>query len=415
MGLGIGFAGLGAMGFGMASRLVIKGHKVTGYDVFEPSLDKFKAAGGDIASSPTEAARQKDYFICMVANAQQVDSVLFDPENGAVHSMLYIAPRRRTDLTDYPALAPHATLIICSTVPAAYLQEIHTKLETYNRSDIHLLDSPVSGGTLRAANGTLTILVSGDPAALKQGNPVLTELCEKLFVIPGGVGSASNVKMVNQLLAGVHIAAAAEAMGLAARMGLDTRQVYESVVKGRGSSWMFGDRVPHMLEGEWQPCSALDIFVKDLGIVTSSARSHHFPLPLSAAAEQLYIFASGQGYGREDDAGIVRIYLPRTPTAVRDCAGDGRVDAAESSVGIISQLLEGIHIVAAAEAMALATKIGLDGQSLYEIIRHAAGGSRMFEHVAPAMLKADWKSESAVERRIKSLVGWKIELKGVEY
>ncbi len=163
-----------------------------------------------------------------------------------------------------PALALHATIIVCSTVPAAYLKEIQAKLEWHNRPDIRLIDSPVSGGTVRAANGTLTILASGDPTALEQANSVLAELSEKLFVIPGGVGSASNVKMVNQLLAGVHIAAAAEAMGLAAKMGLNTRQVYESIIKGPGNSWMFENRVPHMLENDWHPHSALDIFVKDM-------------------------------------------------------------------------------------------------------------------------------------------------------
>jgi 3-hydroxyisobutyrate dehydrogenase len=181
----------------MASQLVNKVHKVTGYDVYEPSLAKFKAVGGDIASSPREAAAKKDYFICMVANAQQADSVLFDPENGAVHGTLYVATCGRIDLIDNPALASHATLIICSTVPAAYLKDIQAKLETHDQPDIYLIDSPVSGGTVRAANGTLTILASSDPVALEQGNVVLTELSEKLFIIPGGVRSASNCKMVS--------------------------------------------------------------------------------------------------------------------------------------------------------------------------------------------------------------------------
>jgi 3-hydroxyisobutyrate dehydrogenase-like beta-hydroxyacid dehydrogenase len=167
------------------------------------------------------------------------------------------------------ALASNATIIVCSTVPAAFLTEIQTKLENINRPDIYLIDSPVSGGTVRAASGSLTILASGDPTALKHGNSILTELSEKLFIIPGGVGNASNVKVVNQLLAGVHIAAAAEAMGLAAKMGLNTRQVYESIIEGRGNSWMFENRVPHMLENDWHPRSALDIFVKDMVGISS--------------------------------------------------------------------------------------------------------------------------------------------------
>jgi 3-hydroxyisobutyrate dehydrogenase-like beta-hydroxyacid dehydrogenase len=154
--------------------------------------------------------------------------------------------------------------MICSTVPSAYLIEIRSKLEFMNRNDIFLVDSPVSGGTVRAAQGTLTILSSASPAALSQGRQILSDMSERLFVIPGGIGAASNVKMVNQLLAGVHIAAASEAMGLAVRMGLNTRRVYEIITNAAGNSWMFENRVPHMLDNDWTPRSALDIFVKDM-------------------------------------------------------------------------------------------------------------------------------------------------------
>lgn len=133
-----------------------------------------------------------------------------------------------------------------------------------DRLDIYLIDSPVSGGTVRAAKGTLTILSSGTASALERGTAILTDLSEKLYNIPGGIGAASNVKMVNQLLAGIHIAAAAEAMGLAAKMGLNTRQVYEIIVNAAGNSWMFENRVPHMLANDWHPHSALNIFVKDM-------------------------------------------------------------------------------------------------------------------------------------------------------
>lgn len=162
------------------------------------------------------------------------------------------------------ALPINATLIICSTVPSAYLTQVQTSLDALNRKDIFLIDSPVSGGTVRAADGTLTILSSATPAALERGDKILKDLSEKLYIIPGGIGAASNVKMVNQLLAGIHIAAAAEAMGLAAKMGLNTRHVYEIIVNAAGNSWMYENRVPHMLDNDWTPKSALDIFVKDM-------------------------------------------------------------------------------------------------------------------------------------------------------
>ena len=269
----VAFAGLGAMGFGMASHLVQTGHCVVGFDVNEPSLARFKEAGGQTSSSPREAARRAEFFICMVANSAQVDSVLFDSENGAVQGKqvkfitmhFHSFPNADGYLTFLLlALAPNATIIICSTVPSAYLKQIQSKLESMHRSDIFLIDSPVSGGTIRAANGTLTILLSASPTALDRAKKILSDMSEKLFVIPGGIGAASNVKMVNQLLAGVHIAAAAEAMGLAAKMGLNTRRVYDIIINAAGNSWMFENRVPHMLDDDWTPQSALDIFVKDM-------------------------------------------------------------------------------------------------------------------------------------------------------
>lgn len=158
----------------------------------------------------------------------------------------------------------NSTIILCSTVPAAFLHSIRKRLDSINRSDLFLIDSPVSGGTVRAAEGKLTILAAGSEAGLQNASSILELLSEKLYILPGGIGTASNVKMINQLLAGVHIAAAAEAMGLAARAGLNTRQVYEIISGAAGNSWMFENRVPHMLDNDLTPFSALDIFVKDM-------------------------------------------------------------------------------------------------------------------------------------------------------
>lgn len=127
-----------------------------------------------------------------------------------------------------------------------------------------IVDCPVSGGTKRAADGTLTIFVSGTQVALQKAGNLLHDMSEKLYVIPGDTGMASKMKMVNQLLVGTHIATAAEAMALAAKAGLNTREVYDIIVNAAGNSWAFENRVPHMLDGDWTPHSALDIFVKDM-------------------------------------------------------------------------------------------------------------------------------------------------------
>ncbi|KXS15061.1 hypothetical protein M427DRAFT_155509 [Gonapodya prolifera JEL478] len=285
----VGFAGLGAMGLGMASTLVHKGFPVTGFDVWQPSLDKFVAAGGKGVKAPREAARDAEVFVVMVTNAKQADSVLFG-DDGAIR-----------------ALPDNATIIVCSTVPPDYIRSLAARVDGLGRG-LKLVDAPVSGGVARAADGTLTIMAAGSPSAMASASSVLTALAARLYVIPGAAGAGSSVKMINQLLAGVHIAAAAESIAFAARLGLDTRAVYDAVNVSEGASWMFTNRVPHILDADWRPTSALDIFVKDLGIVLSEARIVEFPTFMSAAAHNLYIMGSAAGFGREDDSGVVRIW-----------------------------------------------------------------------------------------------------------
>lgn len=289
-------------------------------------------------------------------------------------------------------LPKNATLVFCSTVPASFLKTVQSKLEASGRPDIFLIDSPVSGGTIRAADGKLTILASGSEAALERGNSLLSDLSEKLYIIPGGIGAASNVKMINQLLAGIHIAAAAEAMGLAAKAGLNTRQVYKIILTAAGNSWMFENRVPHMLDNDLTPYSALDIFVKDMGIVTSSARLHEFPLPLSSAAEQLYLSASSQGFGRQDDSGLVRIFTPSTPIIVHDQAKT--TTARSSSLTLSATPLEitkigfiGLGAMGIGMAISLA-KVGLPvtGYDVYEpsIQKFLKSGGKVSSAKSPA-------------------------------
>lgn len=162
------------------------------------------------------------------------------------------------------ALPISASILICSTVSSAFHDTLPSRIAEAGRPDVTVIDCPVSGGTARAADGTLTIFASGEAGVLEKARGLLRDMSEKLYVIPGGAGAASKVKMVNQLLVGTHIAAAAEAMALAAKAGLNTREVYNIITSAAGNSWAFENRVPHMLDGDWTPCSALDIFVKDM-------------------------------------------------------------------------------------------------------------------------------------------------------
>ncbi|ESQ34977.1 hypothetical protein EUTSA_v10006567mg [Eutrema salsugineum] len=285
----IGFIGLGAMGFGMAAHLLKSNFSVRGYDVYKPTLVRFESAGGLAANSPADVTKDVDVLVIMVTNEVQAEDVLYG-HLGAVE-----------------AIPSGATIVLASTVSPAFVSQLERRLENEGKN-LKLVDAPVSGGVKRAAMGELTIMASGADEALKSAGNVLSALSEKLYVIKGGCGAGSGVKMVNQLLAGVHIASAAEAMAFGARFGLNTRKLFNVISNCGGTSWMFENRVPHMLDNDYTPYSALDIFVKDLGIVTREGSSRKVPLHISTVAHQLFLAGSAAGWGRIDDAGVVKVY-----------------------------------------------------------------------------------------------------------
>lgn len=283
----VAFIGLGSMGLGMAKNLLKAGHKVIGVDPSAAAREAFTAEGGAIAPSPAAAATEADIVVVAVVNAQQVEAVLYGDE-GAV------ARLRKGGL-----------VMQCATVPPAFARMLGERLAG---SGHRLLDAPMSGGRARAESGELTFMASGAAAAFADAESVLSATSAKVFRLGDAPGIGSLVKTVNQLLAGVHIAAAAEAMALAAKAGADTRAVYEVISASAGNSWMFGNRVPHMLDDDYSPLSAVEIFVKDLGLVLNTAHDIRLPVPLAAAAHQLFLAAAGAGWGKLDDAAVVKVY-----------------------------------------------------------------------------------------------------------
>ncbi|KAH8690063.1 putative 3-hydroxyisobutyrate dehydrogenase [Talaromyces proteolyticus] len=385
----VAFIGLGAMGMGMALHLLEDGFRVSGFDVSPKALEMLASKGGFAASSPQESARDASYIICMVANAEQIKNVLFAESRGAVFGL------------------PHdAIVIICSTVAPAFPQEVLRLFkEDFQRPDIRVVDCPVSGGTVRAAQGTLTILSSGSSATLKDTKPILESMSECLYEIKGGLGAANKVKLINQQLAGIHIAISAEAMGLAATLGLNTKHLYESVLGTSAHSWMFENRVPHMLADDWTPYSALGIFVKDMGIVTSEGLNRKFPLFLASTAEQLYLLGAQMEYEREDDSGVVRVFLPKSPSLVSDSKST-QMDVSQfaGAYKLIHQLLEIVHTAAAIEAVALGINLGLQASELISIISNAAGVSESFKVVAPKAVLGDFTSGCTIAQTRDTLV-----------
>lgn len=289
----IGVVGLGSMGFGMAGALLRAGFDVAGYDIDARVAARFAEAGGRAARNPAQAAQGADALVSVVVNAAQTEAILFEPDGAA------------------DALPSGAVFISAATMDPAAARRLAARLEATGRL---YLDAPISGGAARAAEGALTILASGSAQAFAKARPALDAMAATLYELGDEPGTGAAFKMVNQLLAGAHIAAASEAITFAARLGLDLRRVYEVITASAGNSWMFENRVPHVLAGDYTPRSAVDIFVKDLGIIEDMARAARFPVPVAAAALQMFLMASAAGMGRDDDASVARLYARITGT-----------------------------------------------------------------------------------------------------
>lgn len=283
----VGVIGLGSMGMGVARTLVTKGFSTHAFDIRASARTAFARAGGVAHSNPAELAAECDVVIVLVVNATQTNEVLFG-KHGAV-----------------AALKPASVVIASATVAPEFAIDLGERLEG---AGVMMIDAPVSGGAARAATGELSIMASGAQSAFRKAKPVLDAIAAKVYRLGDSAGMGSKVKMINQLLAGVHIASACEAIALGIRAGADPKVLYEVISNSAGSSWMFQNRVPHILDGDYTPLSAVSIFVKDLGIVLDSARNMHFPAPLTAAAHQLYLAAAGAGLAGEDDSAVIKVY-----------------------------------------------------------------------------------------------------------
>ncbi|PWT86262.1 MAG: 3-hydroxyisobutyrate dehydrogenase [Acidobacteria bacterium] len=292
----IGFVGLGSMGFGMATQLLKKGFEVSAVDSRSEVKERWLAAGGTWCDSLAAVAINAKAVVVMVVNSEQVESVLFG-DKGVLKS-----------------LNKGSVVVVTSTLSPSYSKELGNRLA---EAGYLYLDAPVSGGVVGAESGSLSIMVSGSARAFESGEPLLKAMATKIYRIGEEPGLGSIVKTVNQLLAGAHIALAAEAMAFGAKAGVDPEVLYEVVSHSAGSSWMFNDRVPHMLAGDFSPRSAVNIFVKDLGIVLDVGRELKFPLPMAALAHQIFVAAAAAGLGTQDDSAVVKLFqnLSGTPVA----------------------------------------------------------------------------------------------------
>jgi len=282
----IAFVGLGSMGMPMAKNLLAKGFEVRGFDVRAESVAEFGVAGGIAAKTAAEAARGADLLLLMVVNAAQAEAVLF--AEGALE-----------------ALPAGGVVVLMATCPPGAVQALAARVEAAGR---RFVDAPVSGGTVGAAGATLTIMAAAPRATFEAVRPVFDALGDKVFHVGERPGQGATVKTVNQLLCGVHIAVVAEAFALGMKVGVDPGVLLEILSGSAASSWMLKNRGPRMLQAEPVVTSAVDIFVKDLGIVLEAGRDAKAALPLAAVAHQMFLAASGRGEGAADDSQVIRTY-----------------------------------------------------------------------------------------------------------
>ena len=292
----IGVVGLGAMGMGMAKSLRRAGYSVHVFDVRREAAEAFAAEGGVACDSPAAMAAACEVLVSVVVNAAQTEAVLFG-ERGAA-----------------PAMKAGSVFVMCSTVDPGWSSALEKRLA---EKGILYLDAPISGGAAKAATGEITMMTSGHPDAYARVGGALEAMAAKVYRLGQAAGDGSKVKIINQLLAGVHLAVAAEAMALGLRQGIDPAALYDVITHSAGNSWMFENRMAHVLAADYTPLSAVDIFVKDLGLVLDAARASKFPLPLASTAHQMFLQAASSGYGREDDSAVIKIFpgieLPKGP------------------------------------------------------------------------------------------------------
>ena len=278
--------GLGSMGFGIAYSLIKNGHEVYGLDKDKNHTDRLQKAGGK-NEELSKICKIVDVVVIVVLNSIQTEQILFG-KKGIVEQ-----------------LNKETLIIVCTTVSPQFAREMAEKCNQYN---IHYLDAPMSGGAVKSENGQLSYMVSGSKLALQKAQLILEATAEKVFQLGEEPGKGSAMKSVNQMLAGIHISAMAEALTFGITQGIEPEKFLEVISKCAGTSWMLENRAPHIIDNDYTPKSSINIWPKDLGIVLDIAKNSNFSAPLTAIAMQQFVAAAGSGLANEDDAAVAKVY-----------------------------------------------------------------------------------------------------------
>lgn len=276
------FVGVGAIGLPMAKQIQLASHSVTGVDLAESSIVRAAEENIHVVREMTSVANA-DLVVVMVATPQQLEQLIAGAGN-------------------YPA---GQTWVIMSTVGPDAVRLASQKLK---QAGAKVIDAPVTGGTVRAATGELVIFVSGDAQDIAYASPVLAAM-GSVRIVGKNIGDGQSIKVINQHLCSVHIVAAAEALHLAGKLGLNPEEVLPLIECGAAGSWMLSDRGPRMLKStNVEVTSTINIFVKDSGLVSGAAQRCNAQVPMLEIAHQRYVSAADAGLGLKDDSRVIETW-----------------------------------------------------------------------------------------------------------
>ena len=283
----IGLIGPGAMGLGITQALVRGGFEVFVRDIDPARNALARASAATVCTSPAEVANCADIVITVVVDARQTDEVCFGPQGIA------------------DTLKPGGIITLCSTVGPTYAADLAGRI---GARGFAMVDAPISGGPARAAAGTMSMMISGAAAAVARCEPMLKAMSDKRYIISEKPGDGSRMKLVNNLMAAINLVGAAEAFALGIKGGLDPHKIYEVMMGSSGQSFMGGDRMKRVIEGDHTVTAAAPILTKDVGLALGIGQDLKFPLPLGSLAHQAMLATVGMGFDAEDDAWVIRTY-----------------------------------------------------------------------------------------------------------
>ena len=285
-GLQCAVVGIGNMGLAMALRLRDAGQAVRVHDI-DPARHALAEAGGCVVcASPAEAAAGCALLIVAVVDAAQTDAVLFGDQGAAT------------------TLAPGATVMLCPTIGPADVERFAARLAV---AGLACLDAPMSGGPVRARDGTMSLMVAGADAAWRTWQPLLQHLAARLFRIGETPGDGARTKLVNNLLAAINLAGAAEALALAQQLGLDGAQTLAVIGESSGASWIGGDRLARALQGDFAPRAHTTLLAKDSTLALAMAAQAGLQPRLGTAAAAQFQAALAAGFAGDDDARLLSL------------------------------------------------------------------------------------------------------------